>query len=280
MPTRGAGNSVAYLWGRDFTLNTFQGIINFGEGRLKIIENLNDDLIGIIYPHTPPPSLYQPSATKLIIKGYFGGSVQTIKELAISSLLTLSSYKVKSNNRLYFILDTDCPYVVGKNKGGSYIVTKDRYFYNGTSVANIQGIAIIGLIMWRAFNTIGGVFTLMRSKTSSLTYTAISTYRTTINPCMPEDDRTKLKQLQSVQLTWEGIAASGTAVLKYSIDGSSFTTIISESNTAAELAKLATAESDGTPFNQGREFQFEVQSTGGAKIKEIKYKYIVLPEPA
>jgi hypothetical protein len=67
--------------------------------------------------------------------------------------------------------------------------------------------------------------------------------------------------------------------VKYSIDGSTITTLISQANTAAQLVKQAISENDGTAFLSGREFQFQVESTGGAKIKEIKYKYTVLEEP-
>ena len=120
-----------------------------------------------------------------------------------------------------------------------------------------------------------GTYTLMRSRGISvegLAYTATSIYKTTINPNMPIADRYNEKQLESVQISFTG-ASSGTTGLKYSVDGSTFTSIISETNSTGEQVFEATNEADGTVFLSGREFQFQIESSGGAKIKELRYKY-------
>lgn len=272
-PLRGNGKSVVYLWGRDMTLATFQGTLNFGEGNLVIIENLNNNLVGIMQPWGAINSAYTPTTTKIIVKGYKGGDVETLKELSIPSLIAINgTLKVKNRNRLYFAADTDAVYVVAKNKEGRYMISKDRYFLNGAAMNPVQGLAMIGDIMWRGGTNVSAAYVLMRSKTSGLTYAATSTYKTTINPSMVPADRGKKKQLKAVRVHFTG-KASGTVAVKYSVDGSAMTSLISENTTAIEDMKQAAMQADNQAFLAGREIQFQIESTGGVEIKALEYEY-------
>jgi predicted methyltransferase len=84
-------------------------------------------------------------------------------------------------------------------------------------------------------------------------------------------DRYKEKQLTCVKISFTGTAGS-TVVVKCSVNGGSFNTIISDT-TNGEATVEATAFNDGTNFDLGREFQFQIESTGGASIKELCYYY-------
>jgi hypothetical protein len=275
-PLRGNGKSVVYLWGRDMTLNTFQGMLNFGEGDLKIIENLNNDLIGIMQSWGTINSAYTPTTTKIQVKGYFGGTIETIKELQFSSLIVINGVlKFKNKNRLYFSTDTDAVYVVGKNKSGRYIITKDRYLLNGAAMNPVSGLAMIGDIMWSGGYNVSNVYVFMRTKTSSVTYASTSTYKTTINPSMPINDRGENKQLRSVRIYYTG-KSSGTVVVKYAVDTGTMTSILSESTTEIEDMKQTTMQADGQAFNAGKEIQFQIESTGGVEIKALEYEYDIL----
>lgn len=284
-PDTGERNPVCYLWGRDTSLNTLQGAIDLGEGYVGVVENLNNNLFFVM---SPASSFSTNQKNKIIVKGYSGGSVETIFESVDSSTLSIgqvSSYKAKQNNRLYFAFgNSDCIWSLGKNKDGRWAVTQDRFIINGTQAGNnpttqsIGGISIIGDIVWiGAFTTSG--YTLQRTKVNllseSITYNATSKYVTTINPNMPILDRYKRKELEAVQISFTG-ASSGTTVLKYSVDGSAMTTIISRTNAAGEIVVEATRENDSKNLKSGYEFQFQVECTGGSKIKEIRYKYNVL----
>lgn len=270
-PLRGNGNSITYLWGRDLTINTLQGTINWGEGYCPIVENLNNDLIAIMQPQN---SFLNNVLNRIVVKGYFGGAVQTLKSISVATTDYVNKFKVKNENRLYFGSGNadDCVYVVGKNKSGQYIITKDRYLDNGTATTSgIQALAMIGDIMWRGINT---VYKLMRSTT---TYAATSVYKSTINPCMPIQDRNEQKQFEAFRISYTG-KASGTIVLKYTVDGSTLTSIISVSTTAIEDLKECNAEiTDEKQLLEGREMQYQIESTGGVEIKEVAYKYRVKP---
>lgn len=282
-PLRETGNTTVYLWGRDMTLDAIQGNIDFGEGNLLILENLGNNLIAVMQPTAPSPFGFTSiENNRLVIKGYFGGAVQVIKSLSANIAIgnTINKLtKVKNGGILYFGLNgDDCVYAFGKNKSDQYAITKDKYYFNGVAINSIYNLSIIGTKLWTAFVTVGSVFTLMRSRTTiteGLTYASTSVYKTTINPSMPIADRYKDKQLDVVQVSYTG-KASGTIVFKYSVDGSSFATAISETTTAIEDIKESNAEiTTGIAFLSGREFQFQMESTGGVEIKEFRYRYTV-----
>tara|TARA_R110000868_G_scaffold387646_3_gene656289 strand:+ start:1076 stop:2593 length:1518 start_codon:yes stop_codon:yes gene_type:complete len=280
---RGNGNSYVYLWDRQLTLVDANTCIDFGEGNLLILENLNESLFAVIQPQNTLPTTF---TYKLKIRSYSGGSVETIKSIILPSSNGVSAgLKVKNEEKLYFGLNNDDSlYVFGKNKTNRYVLAKHRYFFNGTTIGSaFQGLSMIGDIIWSGFTTVGGVYTLMRSKTLShlgetATYASVSTYKTTINPAMPLADRYKNKQLEAVQVAFTG-KNGGTIGLKYSVDGSTMTSLVSESTTAIEDTVSATAEyTDNLALLAGKEFQFQIESTGGVEIKEIRYRYSVINE--
>lgn len=277
---RGNGNSYVYLWDRQLTLIDANTCIDFGEGNLLVLENLNESLFAVIQPQNTIATTF---TYKVKIRQYSGGSVETIKSIVLpSSINVATAVKAKNEEKLYFgFAGDDCLYVFGKNKAGNYILNKHRYFFNTVTIgSSLSGLSIIGDIIWAGFTTVGGVYTFMRSKVLShlgenATYSSTSIYKTTINPSMNIEDRYKHKQLISVRISFTG-ASYGTTGVKYSVDGSNFTSVISQSNTAGELVWEAFKQADGADFLSGREFQFKLESSGGAQIKEIAYQYTIL----
>jgi hypothetical protein len=267
------GKAIAYLWGRDGTLTTTQGIISFGKGNLNTIENLGEIIVGVV-----TPNFTTTINDKILIKTWAGGEVRTIKEITVGTTGTTNSIlKAKSKDKLYFIIgNNDCIYVLGKNKSGEWVANKDRYVDNGTAPSAVMGLSIIDDFMWIGYTNAGGSTVFYRTEENS--YTSTDVYRTSINPSMPIADRYKDKQLKAVRLSYTG-ASTGTTVLKYSVDGSTMTTLISDTNTTGEKTTNATNEyTDSLPLLTGKEFQFQIECTGGTKIKEIAYKYENLNE--
>src|SRR6185436_13782731 len=116
-----------------------------------------------------------------------------------------------------------------------------------------------------------GTYVFMRTKTTA-TYANTSVYKTTINPDMPIDDRGKMKQLKAFRIYYTG-KSSGTITVKYAVDTSTMTSILSETTAAAEEMKQTTMQVDGLAFTAGREIQFQLESTGGVEIKYYEYEY-------
>lgn len=88
---------------------------------------------------------------------------------------------------------------------------------------------------------------------------------------MPLLDRGHMKKLHGIQI-FTTDAASGTLTVKYSVDGSSFTTCGTQNNATGTYVIECLTE-NGSPFKDGREYQFQIESTGGLQIKEIRYRY-------
>lgn len=285
----GSRNPMCLLWGRDTTINTLQGSIDLGEGYVGVVENINNNLFFIMSPYS---SFSTNNQNKIIVKGYAGGSVETVAELNDNSTLsigTVQTYKAKKDNRVYFGFgNSDCVWTFGKNKDGRYAITQDRFITNGTQISSnpatgtFSGVSIIGDVMWIGGISITNVYTLMRSRVVSgegLLYTSTSKYVTTVNPSMLTEDRYKDKQLEAVQVAFTAAspgATDSTVVLKYGFDGGSLTTAISSAQENGEYVVEATNDNDGEPFLSGRELTLQLESTQNAKIKEVRYKYKVL----
>jgi len=274
-PASGVGNSLVYLWGRDTSLTTLQGIINWGDGALEILENINETLIGI--SETNNIGSYTTNNQNKFTVSYYagGGNVTPIKEFVRDSGYVLKNYKVKHNNRIYFGFDTDnAIWVCGKNKEGRYFVAKNSYitptgsFITGT----LDGISIVGDILFTSYTDAGVGGYLARTST---TYVNESVFITSVNQKMELGDRYKDKQLKHVQLAYEVDSTNATVALGYyNDDNANLQTVISKNQTAlGQYVTQASADSNALPFLSGREYVLRVTSVGNASIKEIKYVY-------
>lgn len=272
-------NAVCYLWNMDMTSNELQGTIDLGEGMCQIVENLYNTLYFVVVNTNYNLTKI---TNKIRIKQYAGASVQTVYSLQVSNNISVLTYKYKFDGKLFFISGNDTAiYAFGKNSEGRFILTHDRYINNGAVIGSGLPISMVGDVMFiGSFSTLG-VYSLMRSKVQGLgetiTYTNVAIYITTINPALGTSRYTiqgkhMVKPLKAATILYTG-ASSGNTNLKYSTDGSAMTSVIAEPNTLGELGKEAGNQADGYPFNSAREFQFQVESSGGSKIKGIYYRY-------
>lgn len=271
-PKNGVGNSTCYLWGRDTTLNTLQGVLDLGTCQVNIIENLNNNLI-FVTSKSVVGNYTNILSNVLTIKGYAGGSVEVIMEVPLSTSFGtgLNNLKQKVNEHLYFAFPNDTAlYRFGRNKNGEYFLSHDRAYPAGTT--SIIGFAIVGDFFWLG-HTVGatsGRFYRTIALTESQSYATTSTYITTINPSMVVEDRTKLKQLKAVSISYTG---GTSANVKVSYDGGAYLTLVSSSATGENVTEATAEHSAGTPMGEGREITFKLESTGNAKIKELRYIY-------
>lgn len=277
-PHNAVGNSICYLWGRDGTINTLQGNIDFGDGNLNIIENIGNVLVGVMFPQTYG-GYSSVINNKVFIKTYSGGAVNTVKSFNINANSNYGIAKMKKDDTLYFGVceggSEVSLWATYKNKSGQWVTTRERYINNGSTastdtIQSIVAITNIGDYVYvGAFqNTVGFV---LRATSASATYVNPSKYRTTINPNMPLADREKEKFLVSVDVAYTGVSG-GTTTVKYSVNGSADVTIGSSSVVGENIVQ-AGAEATGIPFAPGLEYTFQVETTGGNKVKEIRYVY-------
>lgn len=279
-PTNGIGNSYVYLWDRDIGLVDANQKIDFGEADLNIIENIGNTLIGIMYPRNITSVTGGITSTiltnKIDIKEWTGGAVEIIKSITTGDSNNINILKAKKDNKLYFAkgYHETAIWCFYKNKSGYWTITKERYIGNGVITTNqINSINIVGDYFYISSVNDSGVTPKIQMATSlNKTFLRTSIYKTTINPSMPIGDRYQAKQLQAAQVSFIG-KANGNIALKYSVDGSTWTYIINEATTAKIDSREATMEFTGIPLLSGNEFQFQIESTGGVEVTELKYRY-------
>ena len=272
---RGSGNAVEYVWDRDASLTTLSESIDWGTGTLLFIENLGGVRVGVFVENSLVP--------KLILKYYTGTEVVVIAEYACS-LATIPSWKQKYNNSLLFLAELTMNGVAYKGlwkltkTSSGFTFALDRLPRNDTALGtgSLKGFYRTGDYVFISYlNPVDSKYTVWRTNDQA-SYAATSVTQTTINPGMPEADRTKMKKLIAVALSTEPLPANATATLKYRVDGGAWTTVLAET-TDGNITTEMTMDASGTEFTDGREYEFAIESTGGAEITEVKYKYQIIP---
>lgn len=282
-PLQVGGDSFVILWDRDSSLNDVSETINLGNRVLSTIENVDGYIIAISLSGNTSAVV----APKLTFSEYGGGGFQVFNEIPLAAAQVSSVVgKQKSNNRLYFGLTTSSlgyttqyDYVgvwsVGRNSpNDSFTVNMDRLADNDTLPQSIKNFIIVSDYAYISYLDAGtGDYGLSKTDDQA-TYNSTSTYLTVINPNMPDVDKIKKKQLQSVIVTYEKLPTAGQCVLKYRVDGGSFVTVFTETTNNAQFTEMPNA--NGTGFTAGRDYEFQLESSGGAIPTAIGYKYITL----
>jgi hypothetical protein len=270
--------SAVYLSNRVIPNDGTQAVIDWGEGSLAILENIQGSLVGISYTENVGSYTSQ-NIYKLFIKVYNGGQPVTVKEIVTSSAEKIRIWKAKSGDKLYFGYDMDnAMFVLGKNKNGNWYVCKNRYYNPGGSFiagasGRLTGLSIVGDITFTSYGDATTDGYLARQGTGTA-YTLPSQYTTTINPKMAAEDRTKKKELKSVRIAYTaGAANANVKVYVYKDGGSSALALDMTETAAGEYVAHSDHFADGTQFDQAYEFQFLLQTTGNASIKQFEYEY-------
>lgn len=280
-PAQVGGISVVYLWDRDSTLTTLSESIELGHNIGYVLENIDGYLIAVSI--TANTSIV--IKPKLVFQKYAGGGFQIFKEIPLAAGVNTITSKQKKNNRLYFglngasvggtVFDYTGIWSVGRNgETEPFSVSFIQLANNDTYPNAIKGFILAEdyfYVSSTAQNT--NAFTLTKTNDSA-TYTATSVYTTVINPNMPDVDKFKKKKLQAVAVTYTPLPADGQVVLKYRVDGGNWTTVFTETTDSAQITEITQAGS--TMFTDGREYEFSIESTGGAEITGLAYKYETL----
>lgn len=281
-PREPGGRSRVFLWGRDTSTTTFYDILDFGEGDLKVLENIDGALVGITlsnynYAVTPQLRMYV----------WTGGAPEVKRTVTAKTYdaVSLEIFKAKQGNELYFaakfpIQGTSVHqlWVAGKNRKGSWYMTPDRYVNGTTAITAVRGFDFIGDYLFVGFDSGSFNRTYAGGGGDSAVYDT-SVLDTLINPNMSLFDRDKKKQLKSISLT---TTVGGSFTLSYSVDGGAYVTILSSETLAANTTREANRTSAGKMLDAGREFQFRLQinsqatQNGLPDITEFAYKYDVV----
>lgn len=283
-----ASKSIVLLWGRDTTINTVAENIDWGGDTIAFIEAYDSYLIGV--------SRYQASSTafkdRVVFRYYQGGAPfgQEFHRLTVDGTsAVVYKNRQKLNNRIYFMASMqlagthyDGVWTLGRTTAGApFSVVFDRLANNDTGLTSgvLNGFIVVSDFTYISYQSSGAYG--MSKTDDQANFTATSIYETTINPEIPEriraaaGDRTRQKQLMAVALSTEPLTSGQQVVLKYKAEGGSWNTIFT-GTTVGENTFERTFDAAGSKFLNAREYQFRIESTGGAEITELKYKYEAL----
>lgn len=276
----GFGKSTVFLWDRDSSLSTISGKIDFGEGQLRHLANLNNKLIGVM-----AYNLTELYPRKMLIKQANGDFGKTINEITLDAngyifgLTTddsaVACNSVVDNNKLYFTAhlpfegDTRLGIWVVDEYGNASLDFIEEEATDTTGVV-FQGIFRLGNTWWIAHSNDGSVNRTDDNASYSLTNPGI--YETLIRNA---GDSSLTKKLVSVTVMNEPLPTSASAklTLKYKKDEeTSWTTIFENTLDNSISHTTINIESTGATLPQFKEIQFRLESLFGVVPTGLKYK--------
>lgn len=278
MVTGGAGSankSIVVLW--DPTLSNFSDIIDFGDGEIKVIENVEGSITAMI-DGTMSNSVSVTGGT-FVVRMWGGGAVQTVKSIKNTTIITSGLFrqqKVLKDFRLYVaaLLTFNGASYVGlwsfgrKGPGYPYAFTCSIYDSNANNSNGINGFANMGDYWYLAENSDG----TLRKTNDQATYTDTITME---SQKYTGGDIKQRKLLHSVFATTVPLPAAGQIVLKYRKDEeTSYTTLFTETTDNNILTELGAAS--GVLLPEFKEIQFKIESTGFAEPTSWGFRFTTL----
>ena len=292
-------SSKVFLW--DMQSPLWNSTLEWGAGGIEFLSELNGILIGITQTTVSGEELTHNS---IQIKAYSGGAVTLIKEIStVKQTTTVPDVKVNANvnfvykNRLYFSISVvgggNSPayyglWSIGRNKlTNRWTVINERFATADDSETNVLAAAFFGNYL-QCIHTAAGTGTITVNNSAYATlYAGSSYYESGMNPQMPVADRFKKKKLEGFAIDCLPLTSSGQIVAKYRVDtnaaagsgGGNWITMFTKTSTSPtmDLCRYETTlDASGNFFTDGTNYEFRIESSGGAEILGFMYKYDVL----
>jgi len=239
----GNGNSRVLLWSRQPGTSFLTDSVDFGEGRLQIIEQVEGVLIGVSIKESISGN-NSINQEKFIFRVYANGQVIKIGELLGDVDFQLINNRQKINDRLYFAATFTVNgtvysgiWSIGKSTEG-YSVICERTHNNDTSGFGVSQYAfiIVGDYMFMSYNA-GSAFEMTKTDNAA-NYNHNSIYDT---KTFDAGDSSLKKDLKGITINTEFLPASSSVKVAYKKDNETqYTTILTHSTTGA-ISKSATA---------------------------------------
>lgn len=262
------GTSKVFLW--NGTSTEIQESIDMGEGELRILETIEGYLVGVT-------DRFLNNATgagrgSMIVQIYAGGTPQVIQEIFTQALTgkTIPIQKVVKNNRLFWAAK-----IMTNSAGTTYnegIWSFGRKNLNYPFTMNLDiidenvdtdGIQAIGAAANYFFIAHSGDGSIDKTNDSA-SYTFTSTYETQI---LNFGDGNADKTLLNLCVYFKKQASGESLTVKYRTDGATAWTTIGTYDTDDSLShSFLNIEATGTAFASGKEYEFQLLSTGGLEI--------------
>ena len=262
------GQSKVFLW--NLSSDLFQESIDWGEGELRVLETIEGYLVGITDRYLN--NAVGAGRGSMIVQMYSDGVPQVVKEVFTQALTNKSipQQKFVKNNRLFFAAK-----IMTNSAGTTY--NEGIWSFGRKNVnypfalncdivcedADTDGFQAVGSAANFVFVTHSGDGSISKTNDSAV-YTFTSIYESQIfNFGDVDSDKTLL----SLKVSFKAQASGESLIAKYRIDGATAWTTIGTFDTDGALSHtFVNIESTGGAFASGREYEFQLNGTGGLEI--------------
>ena len=288
--------SKLFIW--DKVSEDVSDVVDFGEGELKLIGNIEGTMVGIMEMGSVTGASYS-VRPRMAVKAWVGGqAATTMFELSTPQATGTDSLSVcaptakfKDGNRMVFGIDTvmdgteeTALWCVGRMPGYPFVFEKYIKPNNNTVVTSIEGAYKLGQYVFTAINGAGTVTRLNDQASNSYTASSRWVSQKIDGTTESADHGWRQKRLTWVCAYFEPLKAKTTVTLEVRQDhATAWTTVatFTEAATTANTRRLqASSLSDGTDFSACREFQFRFSTSGGtgggadsATLLGLEYEY-------
>lgn len=265
-PVSGIGNSWVYLWDRDSTLVTLSETVNWGDGQLCVLEDINGILVGISDKGGNTVNYN----SELIFRYLSGSEAIIYDRLRSTSSITLGLQKKKVNDRVYFLASPTIDGVLrqgvwsfGKSlQAEGLVYNHDLTPNNDTAVDVLNGLHIVGDYFFVSHVT-SGTYAISKTNSSSTAFSAKSVWER----IFVTENSAVTKNLVGISVMFEPLPSAGQVILQIKKDAeSSWTTVFTENTDDAITHSSINIESTGADFGNYKELYVRIESTGGAEI--------------
>lgn len=292
-----ATSSKVFLWDRVAT--TWNEQIDWGEGALNVLEELEGRLVGISIQE-------RVNATNLLFNTtvnfkYYAGAQGAIEfsrltgQTASTPISHLGKAKQKANNRIYFQMILTTPeggagtaegiWSVGRNEQGRYSVVNEYQTSDGTTIpTTIDGFFLVGSYIFISYSNSGSLSgNISKTKDDNVagSFANNSIYESII---FDGGDASQTKKLIGVSVTTLPLASGNSVALAYRTDkdiisdSSTWTTIFTHTTVDTVAHSAINVESTGATLPEFKEIQFQLISTGGANITGFSFEHEIIPK--
>lgn len=275
------GTSKVFLW--NLISDDVQEVIDWGEGELRILETIEGMIVGV-------SDRYLNNATgagkgSMVLQVYQGGTPQVLKEVFTETLTgkTMPLSKAVKNNRLFFAAKIMTNSAGTEYNEGIWSFGRKNVNYPFALTLDIidENINTSGI---QSFGTAANYFFITHSADGSVdktndaeTFAFTSVYDSQI---FNFGDVNSDKTLQKLRVSHARLGASETITARYRVDGASAWTLIGTCSMENSISHtFLNIESTGLAFASGREYEFRLESDGGAEITGFECTALVNDTP-
>ena len=272
------GKSIVYLWNRDTSLTTVTETVDFGEGNLEILEEIDGTLVGISILGSDTTNIF----SRLVFRSYDGRTAKIFKQFTSEANYNandLRNKKQKVNNTLYFLLTFTISDVVqegvwkiGRNSLNSGLAVSIHRTPNNdtalTATKSLEDFLIAGDYTTILYQS-GSAYSSSVTDASNHDHTS-----ELVTKIFDGGDSSITKNFIGATVFFEPLTNSAWQVsLDYKKDAeTSWTTIITDFTSAtSEMRKFVDAVTAG--IGDFKEIQFRIRSEKGAVITGFSFKY-------